>query len=107
MNRGILSGTTQPTYTPHPKTNGYPDALRRQAVTLSLDGLNLRRIARLLSVNHQSVANWLKVCHARLQAQHPQTPQLLQAETVDLDEPYTFVGQKTEWGKGACTSARP
>ena len=91
------------TYTPDPKKNGYPADLRRQAVLMSVDGLNLRRIARFLSVNHQSVANWLKAYHDALQAQHPQTPQPAQAEMVELDELYTFVGSK----KGASTSARP
>ncbi len=59
------------TYTPDPKKSGYPADPRRQAVLMSVDGLNLRRIARLLSVNHQSVANWLKAYHARLAAQAP------------------------------------
>jgi transposase-like protein len=27
-----------------------------------VDGLNLRRIARHLDVNHQSVANWINAC---------------------------------------------
>lgn len=54
------------TYTPAPQKNGYPDGLHHEAVTMSLDGLNQRRIARLLEVNHQSVANWLKTYHAQL-----------------------------------------
>ncbi len=91
------------TYTPDPKKNGYPADLRRQAVLMSVEGLNLRRIARLLLVNHQSVANWLKAYHDALQVQHPQTLQPKQAQTVKLDELYTFVGSK----KGASTSARP
>ena len=39
-------------YTPEPKAPGYPDDVRRQAVRLSIDGLNLCRIARQLGVVH-------------------------------------------------------
>jgi transposase-like protein len=92
----------QRTYTPAPKTQGHPDALRRQAVRMSLDGINQRRVGRLLSVNQQSVGNWLKAYHEELAAQHPDPPQPARAETVELDELYTFVGSK----KVASMSAR-
>lgn len=92
----------QKVYVAEPKAHGLPAPVRQQAVRMSLDGINQRRIARLLSVSPQSVANWLKAYHARLQAQYPQTPQPAQAETVELDELYTFVGSK----KVASTSAR-
>lgn len=81
---------------------GYPDSVRHQAVKMSLDGINNRRIGRLLSVNHQSVANWLKHYHERLAAQHPAPPQPQEAQTVEMDELYTFVGSK----KVAPTSAQ-
>lgn len=42
-------------YTPERKHHGYPLALRQQAVTLYVDGMNFRRIARHLGVNHQTV----------------------------------------------------
>jgi transposase-like protein len=89
-------------YNPHPKKHGYPPSVRQQAVQMSLDGINQRRIGRLLSVNHQSVANWLKAYHEQLAAQHPAPPQPEQVETVELDELYTFVGSK----KVASTSAQ-
>ena len=74
---------------------------------MSLDGINQRRVGRLLSVNPQSVANWLKAYHEELAAQHPGPPQPERAEppeaqTVELDELYTFVGSK----KVGPTSAR-
>ena len=47
------------TYTPAPKHHGYDLALRRQALTLYVDGMNFRRIARHLEVNHQTVINWV------------------------------------------------
>ena len=89
------------TYTPDPKAQGHPDALRRQAVTMSLDGVNQRRVGRLLSVNQQSVANRLKAYHEGLVVHHPaptqpeQEPERAEppeAQTVELDELYTFVG---------------
>ncbi len=46
-------------YTPAPKEHGYDQEIRLQALSLYLEGLSLREISRLLSVNHQSVANWI------------------------------------------------
>ena len=40
------------TYTPQPKPHGYDASLRRAALKMYVDGLNFRRIARHLSVNH-------------------------------------------------------
>ena len=47
-------------YTPDPKDHGYDEEVRLQALTLHLDGVSLREIGRLLEVNHQSVANWIR-----------------------------------------------
>lgn len=47
----------QRVYTPEPKPLGYPAATKREAVRLYLEGTNLRRIGRVLAVNHQSVIN--------------------------------------------------
>jgi transposase-like protein len=85
-------------YTPHPKKPGYSAELRQQAVRLYVEGLSLRRIARVLSVNHQSVANWVTAHQATLsQSQEPQS--LLNApvptcDIVELDELHTFIGAK-------------
>jgi transposase-like protein len=49
----------QTRYTPTPKEHGYDQEIRLQALSLYLEGLSLREISRLLSVNHQSVANWI------------------------------------------------
>lgn len=54
-------------YTPSPKPQGCPAALRQQAVRCSLEGLSQRKVARLLGVAPQSVANWLAQAGARLQ----------------------------------------
>lgn len=46
-------------YTPQAKDPGYDEEVRLQALTLHLEGNSLRQIAKLLDVNHQSVANWI------------------------------------------------
>lgn len=78
-------------YTPAPKQQGYDNTLRRQAVQLYSDGLNFRRIARQLGVNHQTVINWVNAYSATLP---PEPPRPTEVGVVELDELFTFVGQK-------------
>jgi len=47
-------------YTPFPHEQGYDEEIRFQALQLYLEGNSLRAISRMLNVNHQSVANWMK-----------------------------------------------
>ena len=89
-------------YTPEPNLNGYPEAVRNQAVRLYLEGTNQRRIGRILAVNHQSVANWIKAYHQQLQPGRPKPLNPAQVETAEVDELFTFVGSK----KNQPTSAR-
>ena len=77
-------------YTPEPKEEGYSDAVRLRAVQLYVDGMNLRRVARQLSVNHQTVANWVKAHAAGL----PAAPLPDKVETVEMDELHTFIEHK-------------
>ena len=51
----------------------------------------MRRIGRVLGVNHQSVANWVKAYAAQL----PAAPVPSEVETVELDELFTFVEKKS------------
>ena len=82
-------------YTPDPQPQGYDADLRRQATQLYVDGMNLRRIGRTLGVVHQTVANWVAAHADALPAQPPQpAPPVAVAE---LDELYTFVGDKKTW----------
>ena len=86
-------------YTPEPKPLGYPEETKREAVRLYLEGTNFRRIGRILSVNHQSVANWVNAYHATL----PPVGQSVAApQTLEMDELFTFVGSK----KGKPTSSQ-
>jgi transposase len=77
-------------YTPVKKVRGYGPEMRRKAVQLYVDGMNLRRIGRQLGVNPQSVANWVRA-HAEAL---PPAPVPEQVETAELDELYTFIGDK-------------
>lgn len=91
-------------YTPHPKAHGYDETQRRQAIEWYVDGMGLRRIARHLGVVHQTVANWVAAHAATLPATPPAPPTDSQRllPVVELDELYTFAGQKNS----ASTSSR-
>jgi transposase-like protein len=78
-------------YTPEPKPLGYPEETKREAVRLYLEGTNFRRIGRILSVNHQSVVNWVNSYHSALPAAEPP---VAAPETLEMDELFTFVGSK-------------
>ncbi len=77
-------------YTPEKKRRGYDPALRKQAVQLYVDGMNLRRIARQLGVHHSTVADWVKVYAEEL----PETPMPSEVKTAEMDELFTFIGSK-------------
>lgn len=77
-------------YTPCPKEQGYSQELRAKAIRMYVDGLNFRRIGRLLNVNHQSVINWVNAYASRL----PEAPTPDDVEIVEMDELYTFIGEK-------------
>ncbi len=77
-------------YTPNPKPWAYPEEVRRKAIQLYVDGMNLRRIARHLGVHHRTVSLWVKAEAARL----PDPPLPEQVEEVEMDELFTFIGDK-------------
>ena len=73
-----------------PNENGYPAEVRLKAIKLYLEGNSFRSIERLLKVNHQSVANWVKEYAERLPNAHmPGKPKV-----AELDELFTFIGKK-------------
>jgi transposase-like protein len=90
------------TYTPVPKERGYCASVRQEAVRYSLEGLSQRKVARLLKVSPQSVANWLaqaaeKLQELQKQGQMPEVPDELAALSqgvVEQDELYTFCNAK-------------
>jgi transposase-like protein len=77
-------------YTPEPNVNGYPAEMRLKAITLYLEGNSFRSIERLLKINHQSVANWVKAYSEQL----PKVKLPEQPKVAELDELYTFIGKK-------------
>jgi transposase-like protein len=81
-------------YTPAPNPLGYDGKTREAALKLYLEGNGFRRIGRLLSVNHQTVANWVNSAHARLPAAESGETASEAAGTLEMDELFTFVGAK-------------
>lgn len=77
-------------YTPEPKHHGYPEETRRQAVKMYLDGINFRRIGRILGVHHTSVMNWVNAYAESVDG----APVPESAETIEMDEVYTYIGSK-------------
>ena len=73
-----------------PKTHGYPPSVRQKAVALYLEGNGFRAIGRILKVNYQSVVNWVNAYTAQL----PQAPQPEKPKVAELDELFTYVGNK-------------
>ena len=64
------------------------------ALKLYLEGNGFRRIGRLLSVNHQSVVNWINAFHTQLRAQKLARPVPGHVSTLEMDELFTFIGAK-------------
>ena len=85
-------------YTPHRKPQGCSPQVRQEAVRYSLEGLSQRKVARLLGVAPQSVANWLAQAGAKLQEMGvPEVPPELAAladGVMEQDEVYSFCRAK-------------
>ena len=85
-------------YTPKPKPRGYPEDMRKQALQLYVDGMNLRRIGRHLGVHHRTVSLWVAAHAASL----PEAPLPEEVKEAEMDELFTFIGNK----KTGSTSSR-
>jgi len=81
-------------YTPDPKPLGYDEKTKEAALKLYLEGNGFRRIGRLLSVNHQSVVNWINAFHTKLRAKKLALPVPGQVSILEMDELFTFIGTK-------------
>lgn len=64
--------------------------MRRQAVRLSIDGMNYRRIGRQLGIDHKTVMHWVKAHSDQL----PDAPVPGDINNAEQDELFTFVGKK-------------
>ena len=85
-------------YTPEPKEHGYSDEVRQRALQLYVDGVNLRRIGRILGLHHRTVSLWVKASAANL----PEAPVPKEVQVAEMDELFTFIGNK----KTGSTSSR-
>jgi uncharacterized protein YjcR len=72
--------------------------MRKQAVQLYVDGMNLRRIGRHLGIHHRTVSLWIKAHTTRL----PEAPLPEEVKEAEMDELFTFIGDK----KTGSTSSR-
>jgi hypothetical protein len=81
-------------YTPMPRPLGYDEKTKEAALKLYLEGNGFRRIGRLLSVNHQSVVNWVNAFHTKLRAKEQLLPIPGKVSTLEVDELFTFIGTK-------------
>ena len=77
-------------YTPDPKPQGYPESMHRRAIEMYVDGGNLRRIARHLKVSPQTIAYWVTEEAEVL----PDTPLPHEVQEAEIDEMFTFIGDK-------------
>ena len=77
-------------YTPDPKVQGYSDEVRKQALQMYVDGINLRRIGRHLGIHHRTISLWVKA-QANLLPDPPVPDDVKEAE---MDEMFTFIGDK-------------
>jgi len=77
-------------YTPEPKENGYSAETRLLAIRMYVEGSSYGSIARVLKVNPQSVANWVNQYISKL----PPAPMPNKVRKAELDELYTFIGEK-------------
>ncbi len=67
-----------------------PEAVRKQALQLYVDGMNLRRIARHLGIHHRTVSLWVQAQAAQL----PDPPVPSEVKEAEMDELFTFIGDK-------------
>ena len=73
-------------HTPSLKPNGYSKETKLLAVRMYVEGNSYGAIARILKVNPQSVANWVR--------NHTVSLPPAKVKKAELDELYNFVGQK-------------
>jgi transposase-like protein len=87
-----LCKVCQRKYTPDKGPRGYGAEIRQQALQMYVDGLNLRRIGRLLGIDHQTVANWVNARAQELSDKPPRPKG--RVKVSELDELFSFVGDK-------------
>ncbi len=77
-------------YTPQPKERGHDEQTRLLAKQMYLEGMSQRAIGRVLGISPQSVGNWV---HDHV-SQLPTPPLPEDVDVAELDEMFTFIGDK-------------
>ena len=77
-------------YTPKPKEQGHSKEIRERAVKMYVGGMNFRKIGRYLGINHRTVSLWVKANATLL----PEPPVPENVGTAEMDEIFTFIGDK-------------
>jgi transposase-like protein len=82
----------------HESQKGYPDSVKRECLTMYVNGMGFRAIERVKRVHHTTIINWVKEVGELLPNAYE--PEKI-PEVGELDELQTFVGsKKTEGGYG-------
>jgi transposase len=79
-------------YTPVKKPRGYDPEMRRQAVDLYINGMNLREIGRHLGIHHTTVSSWIKVYLSKIS--DVTLPE--QVHTAEMDASFNIIGKEKE-----------
>ena len=68
----------------------------KQAVTMSMNGVGIRKTALLLGTSHVNVLNWLKKAHKTMSKTLEETncDYSEEVDVIELDEIYTIVQKK-------------
>lgn len=75
---------------------GKPDALKKFALKLYLEGVGFRGIGRLLGVSNVSVLRWIKKFGEQAEQLHlEEARKLRKISTMEIDEMYHYIGKKT------------
>ena len=97
IKRGIIKGRQRYTckdcgynYTVEKKSTAKPEAMKRQALQLYLEGLGFRSIGRLLKVSHVTVYHWIKSFGAKLDNIRSNA----KIEVVEIDEMHSYISLK-------------
>ena len=85
----------------------HDDEKKARAVQMVLNGVGVRKTAKLLGTNHVNVLAWLKKAHLKIDQppgkSHPNYSE--EADIIELDEIYTFV--KKRGGESQCGQRIP
>lgn len=69
----------------------YSEELKRQALSMYLEGLGFRSIGRLLNCSHVAVYQWIKQYGEKARLEELPSTEL---EVVEMDEMHSYVGSK-------------